>query len=94
MKLLSSAFIVRVTELLEAEGRALKRAVFRLGLALLVMVIVGVLLVSTLGLFAAALYLTLAELTSPQVALVILGGLTLLLAIIGLLIAMVLRDSR
>lgn len=92
--MLSSAFIVRCTELLEAEGRALKRAVFRLALALGVLAVVGVLLVATLGLFAAAVYLVLADLTSPPVALVILGGVTLLLAIIGLLVAMVLRDPR
>lgn len=91
MQLLST-LIVRVTELLEAEGRALKRSIFRLVLALVLMMLVCVLLMATLGLFAGALFILLAELVTPAGALAILGGVTLLLALIGLLVAALLRD--
>lgn len=89
---LFSTLIVRVMELLEAEGRALKRAVFRLAVALVLMGAVGVLLLATLGLFAGALFLVLVELAGAAGALAILGGVTLLLAVIALLVAMLLRD--
>ncbi|MFW6059616.1 MAG: hypothetical protein ACODAQ_05510 [Phycisphaeraceae bacterium] len=88
-----SQFIVDLANLLEVEGRTAKRAIFRLVLSLILLVLFGVLALATVGLFAAAIFLWFAELLgSAAAALAILGGIMLLLTVIGLLGSIVVRD--
>ena len=84
--------IVKLAELFEAEGRALRGSVFRLASALLLMVIVTLLAIAAIGLFGGALYLALAQATgSAAAALSILGGIVLVVALIALLSALLVR---
>ena len=87
-------FIVRLTELAEAEGRAAQRGLFRLALALLLLWLVALLALIGVGLIGGALYLVFARVIAPAGALAIVGGLALLLALIGLLIALLLRPTQ
>ncbi len=72
---------------------AVKRNIFRLALALVLVIVVGLLLVAAIGFFGGAIYLVFAKLISPAGSLAILGGLALLLAILALLTAIVVRDQ-
>lgn len=65
-------FIVRVAELLEAEGRAAKRNTFELAGAIVLLVGAGVIALAALGFFVAAIFMLLrGPLTSPGAAAVI-----------------------
>ena len=86
-------FIIRLTELAEAEGRTFKRNIFQLVLSLVMVIVVGLLLIAALAFFGGAVYIVFANLVTPAGALAILGGLALLLAIVGLAAAIIVRDQ-
>ena len=76
-------FVVKLADLLEAEGRALRSAVFRLSGAILLLILTALLVAAAIGLFAGALYLVFAQLTGSAAAgLAILGGIGLLIALL------------
>lgn len=90
-----SQFIVDLANLLEAEGRTARRAIFRLVLSLVLVLLFGILALVTIALFAGAIFLWFAQLLgSAAGALAILGGVMLLLTIIGLLAAVVIREGH
>ncbi|MFA9476711.1 hypothetical protein ACERK3_00250 [Phycisphaerales bacterium AB-hyl4] len=89
-----SEFIVRVMDLLEAEGRAAKRAIFRLFAALLVMVAVLALMLTAGAFFIVAIFLVLSELLTPAGTFAVMGAAMLLLAAGGALAAVQLRDKK
>jgi hypothetical protein len=75
---------VRIADLVEAEGRVLRRVVSRLGLGLLGLIGAGVLTLAGLGLLLVALYVVLASELPPAGA-AALTGLACLLAAAGVL---------
>ena len=89
-----SQFIVRTLDLLEAEGRAAKRATFRLVAALLLLVIAAAFALTAAGLFVGALYVLLAGPLGAAGALAVLGAVMLLVAFIVLVIAHWLREKK
>ncbi|MEX0655607.1 MAG: hypothetical protein WD534_14095 [Phycisphaeraceae bacterium] len=89
-----SEFIVRVMDLLEAEGRAARRAIFRLAGALLLLIGVAAMLLTAGAFFLTALYLLLHKHVGAPGAFSILGGLLLLVAFVGLVGASHLRDKK
>jgi len=85
-------FIVKMAELFEAEGRALRGSVFRLVVAVLLMVMVVLLVLGAVGLFGGSLYIAFAQVTgSAAAALAILGGIVLVVALIALLTALLVK---
>lgn len=87
-------FILRATDLLEAEGRAARQGLFRLAAAvLLVALAVAVLLAAVLTLMG-ALFLALWEALPAAGALAIVGGITLLVGLTCWVIANGLKSNR
>lgn len=80
--------------LLEAEGRAARRAIFRLVAALLMLVGVLALVLTAGAFFLTALYLLLRDVVTPAAAFAILGGGLLLVALLGMAVAAHLRDKK
>ncbi|MEX0886459.1 MAG: hypothetical protein WD009_08480 [Phycisphaeraceae bacterium] len=89
-----SQFIVRTLDLLEAEGRAAKRATFRLVAAILLLLIAGAFVLAAAGLFGGALYVLLSHVLGAAGALAVLGAVMLLAAFILLVGATWLRDKK
>lgn len=81
-------------DLLEAEGRAARRAIFRLVAALLVLIGVLALVLTAGGFFLTALYLLLRDAVTPPGAFAILGLVLLLVAFVGMVLASHLRDKK
>lgn len=73
-------FVVRLADLVEAEGRAARRAIFRLGLALMAALVATAVVLTAIGFFLAALFLVLAPYLTPPGALGLLGAVLLMLA--------------
>lgn len=86
--------IVRVVELLEAEGRTLRRALFNLALALLALIVATILCIGALGLFAGAIFCLLQMAIGTAGALAVMGGILLLLAIIAFLSAHMIQQRK
>lgn len=84
--------LIATVNLMETEGRTLRRAVLHMGLQLLVLAGAGMLALAGLGFFLWAAYLGLAVALGPANAAVLLGSLVFILA--GLLIWLTLRFSR
>ena len=72
--------IIALLELLEAEARALRSGLFRLGLSLALLGTAGILMLAGVGLIVRALYLYLAISLSPPTATLITGVVTLLVS--------------
>ncbi|MEX0745801.1 MAG: hypothetical protein WD118_09375 [Phycisphaeraceae bacterium] len=89
-----SEFIVRVFDLLEAEGRAARRAIFRLAGALLLLLGVAALLLTGLAFFLVAIYLVLADAVGAAGAFAILGGALLLASLAGAMLAHYMNDKK
>ncbi|MBM4320151.1 MAG: hypothetical protein FJ125_09350 [Deltaproteobacteria bacterium] len=73
-------YIIAGVDYFEAEARALRRGVMRLGLGLMLLLAAGLLLVGGIGLLAAGLYLLLAIYLPPYAAAGIDGAVVLVLA--------------
>lgn len=73
-------FVIALLELLEAEGRALKLAVRRVGFGLVFLLTASALILTALGFLLAAGYLALAAALGSALAALIMGGASLLLA--------------
>lgn len=84
--------LIATANLMEAEGRTLRRVVLLTGVQLLVLAGALVLALAGLGLFLWAAYLGLAIALGPAAAAVLLGALVFILA--GLLTWLTLRLSR
>ncbi|MBD3816353.1 MAG: phage holin family protein [Halothiobacillus sp.] len=73
-------FVIALLELLEAEGRALKRSVRRVSFGLVFLLTASALILTSLGFLLAAGYLALAAALGSTLAALIMGGVSLLLA--------------
>ncbi|MDD4966956.1 MULTISPECIES: phage holin family protein [unclassified Halothiobacillus] len=73
-------FVIALLELLEAEGRALKRSVRRVSFGLVFLLTASALILTALGFLLAAGYLALAAALGSTLAALIMGGVSLLLA--------------
>ncbi|MDD3577081.1 MAG: hypothetical protein PHT38_09360 [Halothiobacillus sp.] len=73
-------FVIALLELLEAEGRALKRSVRRVSFGLVFLLTASALILTALGFLLAAGYLALAAALGGALAALIMGGVSLLLA--------------
>ncbi len=73
-------FVIALLELLEAEGRALKRSVRRISFGLVFLLTASALILTALGFLLAAGYLALAAALGSTLAALIMGGVSLLLA--------------
>jgi len=85
-------FIVKTANLVEAEGRALRRASFDLMLAIMLLGVTLVLTLGSLALLAAGLYLGLAAALSPAAAMAITGGCIALIAAMGAMLTLRMID--
>jgi hypothetical protein len=72
--------IIALLELLEAEARALRSGVFRLGLSLALLGAAAILMLAGVALIVRALYLYLVISLSPPTATVVTGVVTLLVS--------------
>ena len=72
-------YILAVCELLEAQGRALRQAVRRTALGMVILLVGGLLLAAGLGFLIAGIYLILAAALTPWAGALITGGIVLLL---------------
>lgn len=79
-----SEFVVRVADLLEAEGRVLRRVLGKLGLGLSISLVAAVVLLVACGLLLAGAWLGLAQPLGPAWASAITGLMALIIAV-GLL---------
>jgi ABC-type antimicrobial peptide transport system permease subunit len=75
-------FIIAFLDLLEAEGRTLRRSVMRVGWSLLLMLIAAFLVLAAAGFFLAGIYQYLSSQFAPPVTALLLSFLSLLLALI------------
>ena len=75
-------FIIAFLDLLEAEGRILRRAVMHVGWGLALLLVACVLVLASAGFFLVGIYLHLASQFSPPVAALLVSLLTLLLALV------------
>lgn len=73
-------FVIALLELLEAEGRALKRSVRRVSFGLVFLLTASALILTAVGFLLAAGYLALAAALGSTLAALIMGGVSLLLA--------------
>ncbi|XAL99582.1 hypothetical protein OT109_18630 [Phycisphaeraceae bacterium D3-23] len=76
--------IVRLTDLLEAEGRLAKRSVYRLAFALGLLVVVVVVFLTGIALLSAAAYFMLRRTMAVDGALAVLGVSLIVLALLAL----------
>jgi hypothetical protein len=72
--------VIALTDLLEAEGRALRKSVLRTGVGLACLGVASLLLLLGLGLCLWGVYLWLAVLLEPAAAAALIGVVSLLLA--------------
>ena len=86
-----ATFVIRLFELAEAEGRTAQRAIYRLAVALLLLIVAAAVILAAVGLFTAMGFLLLAELMPMPAVFAILGGTLLLLGIVLAIIAGCLR---
>lgn len=84
--------VIATANLMEAEGRTLRRAVLLTGVQLLVLAGAVILALAGLGFFLWAAYLVLANAFGPAPAAVVVGAMGCLLA--GLIAWLSLRSSR
>lgn len=86
-----ATFVIRLFELAEAEGRTAQRAIYRLAVALLLLIVSAAVILSAIGLFTAAFFLLLTQVMPVPAVLACLGGGLLLLGIVLAIIAGCLR---
>jgi hypothetical protein len=74
--------VIAFFELVEAEGRTLRRAIMRLGWGLALMLLAVLLVLAAAGFFLMGVYLYLAAQYSPSMAALLVSGIALLVALI------------
>lgn len=77
-----SQFVVRVVELLEAEGRAARRAVYHLAGSIAMMLAAVALILAAAGFLVTGLYFALTPALDPAAAFAVCGGLLLAGAVV------------
>lgn len=76
-------FVVTFVDLLEAEGRALRRAILRVGWGLVFLIIAGLLVLAAAAFLLTGIYLYCASQFSPPIAALVVSCVAFLLALIS-----------